>query len=127
MEVYNSHGGTINLVIDAFGYFTSSGPTMVSATVTDTTIAITYNEAVSCPSLAWRRRRLRVLLDWRSVRDYVVQRHRVVGDVLTLTGVFTLPGTTGRSIVLHHSYDEQLDGIGVRHRPGLMRQRRHLR
>ena len=32
VEVYNSHGATINLVIDAFGYFTPSGLTMVSAT-----------------------------------------------------------------------------------------------
>ena len=54
VEVYNSHGATVNVVIDAFGYFTTSsnGPIMVSATVTDTSIAITYNEGVTCPTLA---------------------------------------------------------------------------
>jgi hypothetical protein len=50
---------------------------MVSAAVTDTSIAITYNEGVSCPTLANAQARLRVLLDWRSVRDYFNQRSRV--------------------------------------------------
>jgi hypothetical protein len=57
VEVYNSHGATINLVVDAFGYFTASTtvPAMVSAVVTPGasgtgTIAVTYNETVSCPT-----------------------------------------------------------------------------
>ena len=99
VEVYNSHGGTINLVIDAFGYFTSSGLTMVSATVTDTTIAITYNEAVSCPSLAGAQADFAYY--WTGAASGITSSSAIacVGDVLTLTGVFTLPGSTGGSIV----------------------------
>jgi hypothetical protein len=99
VEVYNSHGATINLVIDAFGYFTPSGLTMVSATVTDTTIAITYNEAVSCPSLAGAQADFAYY--WTGAASGITSSSAVacVGDVLTLTGVFTLPGSTGGSIV----------------------------
>jgi len=53
VEVYNSYG-TINLVVDVFGYFATyvtSGPVMASAVVTDTSIAITYNQAVNCAAL----------------------------------------------------------------------------
>jgi len=50
VEVYNSHGEQINLVIDAFGYFESSTPTIVSTSVTFASITITYNEAVNCPT-----------------------------------------------------------------------------
>jgi len=86
-------------VIDAFGYFTSSGLTMVSATVTDTSIAITYNEAVSCPSLAGAQADFAYY--WTGAASGITSSSAVacVGDVLTLTGVFTLPGSTGGSIV----------------------------
>jgi hypothetical protein len=99
VEVYNSHGGTINLVIDAFGYFTPSGLMMVSAAVTNTTIAITYNEAVSCPSLAGAQADFAYY--WTGAASGITSSSAVAcaGDVLTLTGVFTLPGSTGGSIV----------------------------
>jgi hypothetical protein len=99
VAVYNSQGATANLVIDAFGYFTSSGLTMVSATVTDTSIAITYNEAVSCPSLAGAQADFAYY--WTGAASGITSSSAVacVGDVLTLTGVFTLPGSTGGSIV----------------------------
>ncbi len=53
VEVYNSYG-TINLVVDVFGYFTAyatAGPVMASAVVTNASIAITYNQAVNCAAL----------------------------------------------------------------------------
>ena len=98
VEVYNSYG-TINLVIDVFGYFTSSTPTMVSAVVTDTSIAITYNEGVSCPTAAssdfgylWTGS--------ASGGTITANSCTTSGDVLTLKGTdFTLPGSTGGSIV----------------------------
>jgi hypothetical protein len=97
--VYNSQGATVNVVIDAFGYFTSSGLTMLSAAVTDTTIAITYNEAVTCPSLAGAQADFAYY--WTGAASGITSSSAVacVGDVLTLTGVFTLPGSTGGSIV----------------------------
>jgi hypothetical protein len=101
VDVYNSHGATINLVIDAFGYFmtSSNGPIMVSAAVTDTTVAITYNEAVSCPSLAGAQADFAYY--WTGAASGITSSSAVacVGDVLTLTGVFTLPGSTAGSIV----------------------------
>jgi hypothetical protein len=101
VEVYNSHGATINLVIDAFGYFitSSNGPIMVSATVTNTSIAITYNEGVTCPTLA--NAQLDFAYYYTGSASGVTSTSAVacVGDVLTLTGVFTLPGSTGGSIV----------------------------
>ncbi len=79
VNVYNSRGATINLAIDAFGYFTASiaGPIMVSVAVTHTSIAITYNEGVSCPNRCFQR--LCVLLDWFSVRwhDHRQELHNV--------------------------------------------------
>ena len=99
VAVYNSQGATINVVIDAFGYFTSSGLTMVSAAVTNTSIAITYNEAVSCPNLAGAQADFAYF--WTGAASGITSSSAVacVGDVLTLTGVFTLPGSTGGSIV----------------------------
>jgi hypothetical protein len=51
VEVYNSKGAAVNLVVDAFGYFMQSTPTIVSTAVTFGSIAITYNEAVNCPTV----------------------------------------------------------------------------
>jgi hypothetical protein len=50
VEVYNAAGAAVNLLIDVFGYFatTSNGPIMESAVVSSSSIAITYNEDVSC-------------------------------------------------------------------------------
>ena len=50
VEVYNSYG-TINLVVDVFGYFMpfSSGPIMVSAVVAANSITITYNQGSVLP------------------------------------------------------------------------------
>jgi hypothetical protein len=97
VEVYNSHGEQINLVIDAFGYFEDSTPTMVSAVVTATTIAITYNEAVSCPtSFAG------FVYDWTGSASGITSIASCAvstsGLVLTLTGVFTLPASTGGTL-----------------------------
>ena len=99
VEVYNSAGATVSLLIDVFGYFAaaSNGPIMVSAAVTSTTIAITYNEAVVCPSLAGAQAEF--VYDWTGAASGgAIAGVTCVGDVLTLTGVFTLPGNTGGSI-----------------------------
>jgi hypothetical protein len=61
VEVYNSHGATINLVIDAFGYFmTSTAPTTAftvtpttpttTTTGTDVTYTVTGLTAANCPT-----------------------------------------------------------------------------
>ncbi|MGO9150646.1 MAG: beta strand repeat-containing protein [Acidimicrobiales bacterium] len=61
VEVYNSHGATINLVIDAFGYFmTSTAPTTAftvtpeSSTTTSVGTGVTYTvtglTAANCPT-----------------------------------------------------------------------------
>ncbi|MGD0875453.1 MAG: hypothetical protein ABSA14_10755 [Acidimicrobiales bacterium] len=102
VEVYNSAGGTINLLIDVFGYFTASGlgPIMVSAVVTNTSIAITYNEAVVCPSTLTNIP-TDFAYDWTGAASGGAANAACTasGDVLTLTGTFTLPGSTGGSIV----------------------------
>ena len=100
VEVYNSRGATINLAIDAFGYFTAStaGPIMVSAAVTHTSVAITYNEGVFCPTDASSD----FAYYWTgsaSGGTVTAKSCTTSGDVLTLTGTFTLPGSTGGSIV----------------------------
>jgi hypothetical protein len=100
VDVYNGRGATINLAVDAFGYFTVStaGPIMVLAAVTHTSIAITYNEGVSCPTDAssdfadyWTGSAAGGAITAKSCTTS--------GDVLSLTGTFTLPGSTGGSIV----------------------------
>ncbi len=102
VEVYNSAGGTINLLIDVFGYFTASGlgPIMVSAVVTNTSIAITYNEAVVCPT---NSASTVFTYDWTGAASGGVPAGVATctagSDVLTLTGTFTLPGSTGGSII----------------------------
>jgi hypothetical protein len=103
VEVYNGPAiaaATINLVVDVFGYFTTlaSGPIMVSAVVTDTTIAITYNEGVSCPTTA-ANIPLAFTYDWTGTASGGAAATCAVAtatpDVLTLTALttFTLPGT----------------------------------
>jgi hypothetical protein len=102
VEVYNSAGGTINLLIDVFGYFTASGlgPIMASAVVTNTSIAITYNEAVVCPSTLTNIP-TDFAYDWTGAASGGAANAACTasGDVLTLTGTFTLPGSTGGSII----------------------------
>ena len=96
VEVYNSYG-SINLVVDVFGYFATyatAGPVMASAVVTNTSIAITYNQAVNCALLT-----LAEFTYYYSgaASGGVVTGVRVSGDVLTLTaaGGFTLPVGVG--------------------------------
>ncbi len=103
VEVYNSYG-TINLVVDVFGYFMpfTSGPIMVSAAVTDTTISITYNQGVSCPTGAGVLP-LAFAYDWSGAASgitgaFTCATSATNADVLVLTGAFTLPGSTGGSI-----------------------------
>jgi hypothetical protein len=87
-------------LIDVFGYFETlaAGPIMVSAAVTSTTIAITYNEAVVCPTLAGAQAEF--VYDWTGAASGgAIAGVACAGDVLTLTGAaFTLPGNTGGSI-----------------------------
>ena len=96
VNVYNSRGATINLVIDAFGYFTGR-PIMVSASVTHTSIAITYDQGVSCPSGASSS--FAYYRGSKSGGTIAAQSCTTAGDVLTLTGTFTPPTNTGASIV----------------------------
>jgi hypothetical protein len=69
---------------------------MVSATVTATTIAITYNEAVACPSTF-------TVADFAynsagTTSGGTVTACAAAADVLTLTGTFTLPGNTANIV-----------------------------
>ena len=112
VEAYNSHGEQINLVVDAFGYFMSSTPTMVSAVVTATSIAITYNEAVTCPTTTFTA----FSYDWTGIAPGIVSAISACsvstsGVVLTLTGKFTLP-STDVTRDLHGSWDERGHGVG---------------
>jgi hypothetical protein len=106
VEVYNGPAiaaATINLVVDDFGYFETlaSGPIMMSAAVTSTQIAITYNEGVSCPSVA-ANLALAFAYDWTgSASGGAVtgcSTSTTNADVLDLTGAFVLPGSTGGTI-----------------------------
>jgi hypothetical protein len=110
VEVYNGPAipaATINLVVDVFGYFETlaSGPIMVSAVVTDTSIAITYNQGATCPSVA-ANLALAFAYDWSgsasggTVAGCSGGAATTTPDVLTLTPAttFTLPGSTGGSI-----------------------------
>jgi hypothetical protein len=94
-EVYNA-AGSADLVIDAFGYFTQVKPVpvMVSVSVTTSSIAITYNESVSCDPTG------------TAYTDFVYDSATgtsggTIGgcshstDVLTLSGTFTLPTGSG--------------------------------
>lgn len=98
VDVYNSHGATVNLLIDVFGYFTPSGiPSMVSATVTNTTLTITYNQDVNCPT-AGANDVTDFTYDWTGAASGgAVTTTTCAGsgtDVLTLGGTFTLPSGT---------------------------------
>lgn len=98
VDVYNSHGATVNLLIDVFGYFTPSGiPSLVSATVTNTTLTLTYNEDVNCPT-AGSNDPTDFTYDWTGTASGgAVTSTSCLGsgtDVLTLTGTFTLPSGT---------------------------------
>jgi hypothetical protein len=71
-------------------------PAMVSATVTATTIAITYNEAVACPSTF-------TVADFTynsagATSGGTVTACAAAADVLTLTGTFTLPGNAANIV-----------------------------
>ena len=101
VEMYNSYG-TVDVVVDVFGYFTAvtQGPLMVSAVVTDTSITITYNMAVSCPDVAALYAAF--VYDWTgaasggAVTDCATSTTNA--DALVLLGAFTLPSSTGGSI-----------------------------
>jgi hypothetical protein len=105
VAVFNSHGATINLLIDAFGYFgpSTTTPTMLSAAVTNAQIAITYNEAVSCPATGADGS---FAYDWTGTAPGGTingcSTSSTNGNVLDLTtstsGGFTLPGSTGTSL-----------------------------
>ena len=45
MELYNSHGATINVVIDAFGYFTRQLPTSVAVSESPTSVTYGHESA----------------------------------------------------------------------------------
>jgi hypothetical protein len=96
VEVYNSYG-TINLVVDVFGYFTSFSTIMASAVVTDTSIAITYNQAVTCDAAGTVYKDF-TYYSTGSTSGGGIASASCAGDVLTLlpTGIFTLP--TGGTI-----------------------------
>jgi hypothetical protein len=69
---------------------------MVSAVVTATTIAITYNEAVACPSTF-------TVADFAynsagTTSGGTVTACGAAADVVTLTGTFTLPGNTANIV-----------------------------
>jgi hypothetical protein len=89
------------VIADAFGYFapsTAGVPTMVSAAVTGTSIAITYNEPVTCPTTVTASAPF--TYDWTGTLSGItsVSGCTTSGDVLTLAGSFTLPSGTGGSI-----------------------------
>jgi hypothetical protein len=102
VEIYNSYG-TVDVVADVFGYFTTvtEGPIMVSAVVTPTTITITYNEGVSCPAAGADAA---FVYDWTgaasggTVTGCSTSTTNADALVLAASGGFTLPGSTGGSI-----------------------------
>jgi hypothetical protein len=74
-------------------------PAMVSAVVTATTIAITYNgENLTCPNLAGAQADFAYYSAGTTSGITAVTAAACATDVLTLTGTFVLPGT-GASIV----------------------------
>jgi hypothetical protein len=98
VSVFNSHGAQIDLIIDAFGYFTpfATTPTMVSATVTNAAITITYNEGVSCGTTT--NGAFKYYNTGSSSGGTIAGGScTTAGDVLTMTGPvggFTLPQST---------------------------------
>ena len=109
-EFYNSHGATVDVVVDAFGYFaaSSAGPIMTSAAVTDTSITITYNEAVSCPTADASYADF--VYDWTGTASGGAVGTTAAGDcttsatnpdqlILLPAATFVLPGTGGGTII----------------------------
>ncbi|MGO9583419.1 MAG: beta strand repeat-containing protein [Acidimicrobiales bacterium] len=110
VNVYASPGASINVLMDAFGYFSTyvSGPIMVSAVVSDNEILVTYNEAVSCPQTATDVS-TDFAYDWTGSAsgNGILSCSPGTGfttpapDELELTpnSVFILPGSTGGSLI----------------------------
>jgi hypothetical protein len=95
---------------------TAAGLTMLSAAVTDTTIAITYNEPVTCPTTLTSLT-LSFTYDWTGTASGITALTgcTAVGDVLTLAGTFTLP--SGTATIKYTAPPDQTtpvpDGAGV--------------
>ncbi|MGH9071429.1 MAG: hypothetical protein ACRDX8_09780, partial [Acidimicrobiales bacterium] len=88
--------GTTDLIIDASGYFVPvvpEPPSMVSATVTATSIAITYDEAVSCDPTGADG--AFAYFSSGTTSGGAATGCTTSGDVLTLAGTFTLPTGDG--------------------------------
>ena len=104
----NGNGAPVDVIIDAFGYFasTTSGPIMTAAAVTDKTITVTYNEAVSCPLVAgsWQD----FAYSWTgsasgglvgsATGDCITSTTNPDQLILTAASSFVLPGTGGGSL-----------------------------
>jgi hypothetical protein len=101
LNVFN-HDGNTNVVLDVAGYFTAATsatpgiPAMVSATVTNTAITITYNQAVNCAAATSAAF---AYLDTGTHSGGTIPANSctTTGNVLTLTatpGTFTLPSST---------------------------------
>lgn len=98
VDMYNGPavgGAPINVVIDASGYFAPTGLlTASSATATNTAIAVTYNQPVSCPATGADSD---FTYNWTgSASGGTITGCTTSGDVLTLTatGGFTLPSSS---------------------------------
>lgn len=100
VDAFNSHGATINLVIDAFGYFgpSTAAPVMISATVTDTQISVTYNEDVSCGSSAYSHFTYYYTGSATGGSVTSCATDSTNANQLNLGGSFTLPASTGGSL-----------------------------
>ncbi|MHB1988700.1 MAG: hypothetical protein ACYCSF_12075 [Acidimicrobiales bacterium] len=91
-NVFNSHGDTINLVIDAFGYFagtasSSGGPSFVSSSASASSypngfITVTYSEPVNCATV--------------SASDYTIDSPNGTPDAASQPGCMS-PSSTGYS------------------------------
>jgi hypothetical protein len=94
-EVFNA-AGSADLIIDAFGYFTQVKPVpvMVSVSVTASSIAITYNESVSCDPIGTAYTDF-VYDSATATSGGVITACAHSTDVLTLSGSFTPPTGTG--------------------------------
>jgi hypothetical protein len=115
VDVANSYfttGAPVDVIADAFGYFapsTAGAATMESAAVTDTTIAITYNEPVTCPSTA-SNVPVDFTYDWTGTASGIITGTPTcssAGDVLTLTGTFALPAAIGGGSITYTAPPDQ--------------------
>ncbi|MGB6770719.1 MAG: hypothetical protein WBF51_01760 [Candidatus Dormiibacterota bacterium] len=93
--VFNA-AGSADLIIDAFGYFTAVKPVpvMVSVSVTTSSIAITYNESVSCDPTGSTYGDFTYDYNGSASGGSVTACSHST-DVLTLSGTFTLPTGSG--------------------------------